>query len=54
MADNTEHGILVNREQQRLSNDIVNAPAVVGTAQKGSGRATNLNTDPSSCFLGLP
>jgi len=42
MADNREHGIFVNTEQKRPSHDMVNAPAVVGTVQKGSGKATNL------------
>jgi len=41
MADNTEHGIFVNREKKRPYHDIVNAPAVVGTLQKGSGEVTN-------------
>ena len=43
MADNTECGIFVNREQKGPSHDIVNAPVVVGTVQKGSGKVTNLN-----------
>jgi hypothetical protein len=47
MVDNTEHGSFVKSEQKRPSHDVVNAPAVVGTVQKGSGKATNLNTDTS-------